>query len=75
MALEKLDLKITGMTCAHCEKFVTKAIMELDGISSLMVDYRSAFASMTIDNSLVSGGQIAALVNETGIYHAEIIPQ
>lgn len=71
MAKNTITIKVSGMTCGHCEKSVKSAISELDGVADVNVSLSSGSAQITFDDSKVSESQIKAAVNETGIYKAE----
>ncbi|MFM2018924.1 MAG: copper chaperone CopZ [Bacteroidota bacterium] len=75
MALTELNLKISGMTCAHCERAVTNEIKSLDGIASVQVNHLSGTGIVVFNDAMVSISQIVAAVEETGIYHAEVLQQ
>jgi copper chaperone len=65
MATEKLHLTIEGMTCGHCEKFVTNVLKELDGVKDASASAGSKSADVTYDTDKVSKQQIIDAVNET----------
>lgn len=73
MALTEIHLKITGMTCGHCERTVSRAIHSLDGIISASADHRSGVGIVVMNDVLVSVPQILAAVEDTGVYHAELL--
>jgi copper chaperone CopZ len=75
MALTELNLKITGMTCGHCERSVANEIKALDGIASVQVNHQSGTGIVVFNDAMVSISQIIAAVEETGIYHAEPLQQ
>lgn len=75
MAIREINLRITGMTCSHCAATVTSAIRELDGVERVNVDYSSSHGTVRFNDTLLSPTQIADCVNETEIYHAEILPE
>jgi copper chaperone CopZ len=68
MALQELQLKISGMTCGHCEKSVASSIQSLDGIERVTVDHRTGLAIVRFENSKVTIENIKQAVNEDGIY-------
>ena len=43
--MEEITLSIEGMTCAHCEMTVSKALKEISGVKSVKVslDEKTAF--------------------------------
>lgn len=57
----RLQVKVTGMTCGHCQRAVESAIRVLDGVSDVQVDLKLGQATV-IGN--VSDEQIAAAVEE-----------
>ena len=75
MALTELHLKITGMTCGHCERAVMNEIKSLDGIASVHVNHQNGTGIVVFNDAMVSVSQILAAVKETGIYHAEALQQ
>lgn len=75
MALTEINLKITGMTCGHCERSVTNEIKALDGIASVQVNHQSGTGIVVFNDAMISVNQIIAAVEETGIYHAEVLQQ
>lgn len=60
-----LDLKIEGMTCAHCESSVTKELQKLTGAEGIAVSSANGSAHLTVDES-VHESQIAAAIEEAG---------
>lgn len=36
---EKIELKVTGMSCGHCEAAVKKALTALDGVTDASADH------------------------------------
>jgi copper chaperone len=69
MAIETIKLKIEGMTCGHCEKFVGNIIKELSGVKESKVSL-PAEASVTFDTDKISKQQILDAINDTHIYKA-----
>ena len=66
--MEKIDLKIGGMTCAACARNVQKAIEKLDGISSADVNIATEHASVEYDPEKVTKTQISQSVKSAGYY-------
>ena len=52
-----IELKVSGMTCAHCEKAVHDALAGVDGVSSVQVDRNSGTASVA-GAAVVSGSPV-----------------
>ncbi len=58
-----LKIKVTGMTCGHCQRSVESAIRGLDGVSDIQIDLKTGQATIIGD---VSDEKIAAAVEEAG---------
>lgn len=64
-----IKLKVTGMTCEHCEKAVTKALSQVAGVDQVVeVDREREVA--VVDGRPEEGALLAA-VREEG-YEAEV---
>ena len=68
--MEKITLKIEGMTCGHCEKSVNRIISEIGGVSECSVSLQNASAEVTFDNSKTTKQLIIKAVNDSEIYKA-----
>ena len=63
-----VELKVTGMTCAHCEKAVQEALAAVPGVTAVDVDRSSGVAN--VKGEADTGARIAAVVEEG--YQAEL---
>ncbi|HTL82411.1 MAG TPA: cation transporter [Bacteroidia bacterium] len=71
MATVTEDIKVSGMTCGHCEMTVNKAITGLgDGIVNVKVDRNTGTATVSYNDSKISRAKIVEAVNATEIYSA-----
>lgn len=61
------ELKVTGMTCAHCERAVLNALEAVPGVTSVKVDRDAGLASVSGDADLQA---LVSAVAEEG-YSAE----
>ena len=68
--MEKIILKVTGMSCQHCVNAVTGAVMALDGVAGVAVDLDGGTAAVDYDASKVTLAGIKAAIEEEG-YGAE----
>ena len=68
--IEKIQLKIEGMSCGHCQMSVTKTIKENKGVQQAEVDLKTALADVVFDNHVISKQEIIDSVNKTGVYKA-----
>ena len=65
--MAKMELKIKGMTCNHCQMRVKKALESIDGIEGADVDFKKGKADITVqDESKISLDKIAEVIEETG---------
>ncbi|HLR46857.1 MAG TPA: cation transporter, partial [Deinococcales bacterium] len=53
------QLKVTGMTCGHCEQAVKQALEEVAGVTAVSVDRSSSSAS--VEGSANPAALIAAV--------------
>jgi copper chaperone len=58
-------VKIKGMTCGHCEGRVTKELLSIPGVSSVVASAEKATAVITSDQQLTSA-QIDSAVAAAG---------
>ena len=50
--MEKITLKVTGMSCAHCEKAVVNALTDL-GVTSVVANATSDTVEITYNASVL----------------------
>ena len=62
--MERLTMKIDGMTCGNCVAHVTKALKTLEGVTLEQVSIGSA--TVSYDPATTSPEQIASAVEEEG---------
>ncbi len=69
--MKKIELKISGMSCEHCEMRVRKALEGVEGVKSAKVDHKKGVAVIeTADN--VTKESLVKAVNDTGLYEAQV---
>jgi copper chaperone CopZ len=64
--MEKVTLRIEGMSCGHCEIAVQDAIRKHPGIKKAKASKRKKQAMVDYDAALVSTEQIIEAVKNTG---------
>ncbi|MHB1679931.1 MAG: heavy-metal-associated domain-containing protein [bacterium] len=64
MKNEKIN--VYGMSCEHCVKTVTKAILALKGVISAEVSLKDKNATVVYDENLVNLSDIKKAVKESG---------
>ena len=65
-----IELKVSGMTCGHCEMRVKKALESVTGVQSAKADHKKGVAVIEADDS-VSKVTLVKAVNDTGLYEAQ----
>ena len=61
----KTILKVTGMTCGHCENAVTAELLKLVGVTNVAVDLASEAVSVDSESPL-NPTQVAEAIDEAG---------
>lgn len=64
--MEKLTLKIEGMTCGHCEARVEKALAEVDGVTNAKVSLEEGTATVEFEAGQVTEDTLIDAVEEAG---------
>jgi len=63
---KRVDLPVTGMSCAACSARVQKALSELQGVSSASVNLAAERATINYDPSSLSLGDFVNLIKDLG---------
>lgn len=63
---EKIELKVTGMSCGHCEMHVSKALKGLDGVASAEADHKAQKAVVEADLSKVTREAMIEAIKNAG---------
>ena len=64
--MAKLMLKVTGMTCGHCQKRVETALGQVPGVFGAVVDLQSATAEVDFDDDAATIEELEAAVAKAG---------
>jgi len=62
--MEKLILKVDGMSCEHCKNAVTKAVSALPGVSFVDVDLDKKTVTVQHDPALATLEKIKSEIRE-----------
>jgi Cu+-exporting ATPase len=62
----RVDLTVTGMTCASCSAAVQKGLTELKGVSSASVNFAAEKATVLYDKSTVSVNDFIKTIQDLG---------
>ena len=68
--MERVDLRIAGMSCGHCVSSVRRALSELDGVR--VEEVKVGSASVAYDPERTSVQDVVDAVNDQG-YEAEAV--
>lgn len=66
MAIQQIKLPITGMTCAACEKNVSRALNKAEGVSEAMVNLATENATVSYDASITNPTKLIERVEKFG---------
>jgi copper chaperone CopZ len=66
-----LKLRVTGMTCGHCQMKVEKALKGESGVYSAVVDLQTGEAEVDFDDDALTTDQLIAAVTRAG-YSARV---
>ena len=64
--IQKIDIKIDGMTCDACQNHVNHAVNELPGILDVKASFSAGNAVVEFDQTKVSLAHIEEAINDTG---------
>lgn len=68
MKIERIKLKISGMTCDHCARSIEKKLDRYDGIKQRDIQYSKAAGSIKFDADKISKSEIIEIINSTKSY-------
>ncbi|MFD3448361.1 copper chaperone CopZ [Microbacteriaceae bacterium 4G12] len=61
-----ITLHVQGMTCNHCKMAVTKALSELEGVTSVEVHLQEGTVTVQYDETKVNEAALNEAVEEQG---------
>lgn len=61
-----VKLRVSGMTCGHCQEKVEKALKATAGVYAAVVDWRDGEAEVDCDDDTVTVQKLVAAVENTG---------
>ncbi len=64
--MNRIVLKVEGMSCSHCENRVKKAVSSLAGVSGVEVSLGDKTVTVELDSSAVTEQQIKETIEEQG---------
>jgi Cu2+-exporting ATPase len=70
--MSTVELNVKGMSCAHCEMRVRKALEAVEGVQSAKADHKTGKATVTLKpGAKVDKQSLVKAVNDTELYTAE----
>ena len=66
---QTVELRVTGMTCSHCEMRVAKALKAVPGVNDAQADHNQQKAVVTVQGDVAMDDLIAAV--DTAGYTAD----
>lgn len=70
--MANVKMRITGMTCGHCQAKVEKALKGMGGVYSVVVDLPDGEAEVDFEDDSVITEQLVAAVTRAG-YGAKVV--
>ena len=67
--MEGLTVKVTGMSCSHCEANVTKNLEAIEGIDKVVADHNNDAVKITGSN--IDLEKVKQVVNELGYNYVD----
>ena len=64
--MERIELKVEGMTCGGCVNSVQNALNRIDGISSAIADLDSGIVTVDFDSGIIQQSIISESIAEAG---------
>lgn len=64
--MANVKLRVTGMTCGHCQMKVEQALKTVSGVYSAVVDLRDGEAEVDFDDDAITTSQLVAAVERAG---------
>ena len=69
--MANVKLRVTGMTCGHCQAKVEKALKSLNGVYTAIIDLPDGEAEIDFDDDSVTTDQLIAAITRVG-YGAKV---
>jgi copper chaperone len=64
--MANVKLRVTGMTCGHCQMKVEQALRGVNGVYSTIVDLQDGEAEVDFNDDAVTTTQLVAAVERAG---------
>jgi copper chaperone CopZ len=70
--MSSAKLRVTGMTCGHCQLKVEKALKAVGGVYSAIVDLQDGEAEVDFDDDAATTIQLVSAIEKAG-YGARLV--
>ena len=70
--MANVKLRVTGMTCGHCQAKVEKALKSISGVYSAVIDLPNGEAEIDFNDDAVTTDQLVGAVGKAG-YAAKLV--
>lgn len=64
--MANVKLKVTGMSCGHCQATVEQALKGVSGVYSAIVDLEDGEAEVDFNDDAITTAQLVAAVQRAG---------
>jgi len=64
--MANVKLRVSGMTCGHCQAKVEKALKGISGVYSAVIDLPDGEAEIDFDDDSVTTEQLVAAITQAG---------
>jgi copper chaperone len=61
---DTIELKVSGMSCHHCEMAVVKALKKIDGVTDAKADHQAGTATVEVIKDVTRQAMIDAIKEE-----------
>jgi copper chaperone len=64
--MQKVDIKVTGMTCGGCERSVQNALTSRQGVQSAKADRNANLVTVEFDPAVIQQAALEKAITEAG---------
>lgn len=64
--MEKLQIRVSGMTCGGCERSVQKALTSRQGVASAKADHAAGVVAVEFDPAVIARAGLEKAITEAG---------
>ena len=69
--MANVKLRVSGMTCSHCQAKVEQALKGINGVYTAIVDLRDGEAEVDFNDDALTPQQLVAAIEQAG-YRAKL---